>query len=61
MHPLTGPEHFECRIEAQERLQEVLLIPESMLIQHPLFRIFQGHKDVVHVHNDSRLDARQNL
>src|SRR5207248_4646035 len=61
MHPLTGPEHFECHIEAQERLQEVLLIPESMPIQHPLLRIFQGHKDVVHVYNYSRLDARQNL
>src|SRR5438876_7466025 len=61
MHPLTGPEHFECRIEAQERLQEVLFIPESMPIQHPPLRIFQGHKDVVHVHNNSRPDARQTL
>src|SRR5262245_33595024 len=32
-----------------------------MQIQHPLLRIFQGHKDVVHVHNDSRLETRQNL
>src|SRR5216110_2768742 len=61
MHPLTRPEHFECRIEAQERLQEVLFIPESMPIQHPPLRIFQGHKDAVHVHNNSRPDARQNL
>src|SRR5438309_1996676 len=61
MHPLTGPEHFECRIEAKKRLQQVLLIPESMPIKHPLLRIFQGQKDVVHVHNDSWPDARQNL
>src|SRR6266436_5743327 len=61
MHPLTGPEHLECRIEAKKRLQEVLLIPESMPIKHPLLRIFQGQKDVVHVHNDSWPNARQNL
>jgi hypothetical protein len=28
MHPLTGPEHFERRIEAKKRLQNVLFVPE---------------------------------
>jgi hypothetical protein len=58
MHPLTGPEHFEGGIEAKERLQKVLLIPESAPIKHPLLWIFQRHKDVVDVHDDSGPDAR---
>src|SRR5438094_3284564 len=52
LHPLTGPEHFERRIETQERLQEVLLIPESMPSPHPPLWIFQGQKDVVHVQHN---------
>jgi hypothetical protein len=61
MHPVTGPEHFERRIEIKERLQKVLLIPESAAIKPEVFWIFQGHKDVVHVHDHSRPDAGQDL
>ena len=57
MHPLTGPKHFERRIEAKKRLQKVLLIPESVPIKHPLPWVFHRHKDVVDVNDDSRPDA----
>ena len=58
MHPLTSPEHFEDRIKAKERLQNVLFIPKSVPIKHPLLWVFHGHKDVVDVHDDSGPDAR---
>ena len=57
-HPLACPEHFERCIKAEERLQKVLLIPESVPIKHPLLWVFHRHKDVVEMNDDSGPDAR---
>ena len=59
MHPLTGPEHFEHGIKGKKRLQQVLLIPESMPIKHPLLWVFHWHKNVVDVHDHAGAERRE--
>lgn len=61
MHAASGPDDFEFLIEGQERLEEVLFVPEPELVEDPGTGIFCGEEDVMDVHQDSGIQAGQDF
>src|SRR5690348_12698650 len=54
-------DHLKSRIERDERLQQILLVPEKMVRVDPLFWIFERKEDVVNVNNYPRAQQRKDL
>ena len=58
---MRGPHHSKAVIEAQERLQHVLLVPEPQVLHHPAPRVVRGQEDVVHVHEHAGGQTRDHF
>jgi hypothetical protein len=54
-------EYLECRVEGQESLEDVLLVPETTLFFDPSLGILSGKKDVMSMNEYARRQPRQNL
>ena len=61
LHRARGQENFELRVEAEKRLQQVLLGPEPEVVQHGVARIVGRKKDVMNVHQNPGLEPGEDL
>ena len=60
VHILSCPHHLEAIVERQKRLQEILLVPEELLLE-PVLNVDLRKKDVVQVNDDAFAESRQDL
>ena len=60
-HITCRPENFKTVVEREERLQQVLLIPEARMFHHPLSGIFHWHENIMHMHYHALVQAGQNF
>ena len=58
---VVGHEHLEIRVEGEESLEQILLVPEPELVDNPFAAVIERERDVVHMHDNTRLETRQHL
>ena len=61
MHVTAGPHDLEAAIEAQECLQQVLLVPEPAFFDRPVTRVLEGDEDVMHVYQHAIPNPRHDF
>ena len=61
VHKTAGKEHFKTVIAGEKGLQQILLIPKSLMLKNPFARIFRRQEDVVNVHYHALLKTRKDL
>src|SRR5579883_3478530 len=57
----AAPQDLEGAVEGEEGLEQVLLVPETVLLEDGVLGIFGRQKDVVDVDDDSGVQAREDL
>jgi hypothetical protein len=61
VHEGPAPQDLESPRPYQERLEDILFVPKSVILHDPLSGVFGGKKDIVDVNHHPRPEAGQYL